>query len=176
MREVTLDTETTGMNRAHNGDPSEGHRIIEIACVEILDGKVTGRHFHAYVNPGIKIDPASTKIHGITQDFLKNKPRFRDIVGPLLEFIGDAEIIIHNAPFDTAFLDKEFSLLPKKLKPKRDYIVTDTLEMARDLFPGEDNKLDSLAGRLKIGLHREVRHNALIDAQILARVYLMMLS
>lgn len=176
MRLVALDTETTGMNRSHNGEVSDGHRIIEIGCVEILDGAITNRRFHKYIKPGrAKIDPKATEIHGISRASLKGKPSFKQIVKELLEFIDGATLIIHNAPFDISFLDKEFKLLDKSLQPNGvKFIVIDTLLIAREMFPGYSNTLDSLSKYFDIGLSRNGKHGALLDAEILARIYIMM--
>lgn len=173
MRQIALDTETTGMNkiRGNNGAlVAVGHRIIEIACVEILDGVITGSTFHTYINPQRKIDKQATAVHGITDDMVKNAPKFKDIATALLEFIGDSNIIIHNAPFDLAFLDKEFNMLPKKKQPTNKYTVIDTLKIARWLFPGQHNTLEGLCHRFNIA--NKVEHSALLDAVMLAHLYL----
>lgn len=175
MREITLDTETTGFNKKKGCRVEKGHRIIEIACVEIINGIITGNFFHRYVNPQRKIDSKAIRIHGITDKKVKGMPLFRDIVIDLLEFLGDSNIIIHNASFDVAFLDQEFKLLPGNVQPQgMTFHVTDSLEMARERFPGENNSLNGLAERLHIGITRDGFHNALIDAQMLARIYLSM--
>lgn len=174
MRLIALDTETTGMNkkRMAMADVAVGHRIIEIGAVEIRDGRITGRQFHRYIEPGCEVDVAATKIHGLTNEFLEGKPKFEDIVEELLDFIGDDEVIIHNAAFDIAFLDKEFKLLNRRLQPSgKTFIVTDTLSLARSMFPGQDNTLNGLGDRY--GIEGRTRHGALIDAIILAKIYLM---
>ena len=174
VRLIALDTETTGMNKRERtmAELCRGHRIIEIACVEIVDGELTGKQFHRYLNPKCKVDPKATKIHGIDDKFLKGKPVFKDIVDDLLEFIGDSQILIHNASFDTAFLDKEFGLLRKGKQPTRTFKIIDTLQMARELFPGSINTLEGLCHRY--GIPGRSEHGALIDAIILAKVYLEM--
>lgn len=174
MRKIVLDTETTGLNRSHNGSVCKGHRIIEIGCIEILDGIITGEKFHAFVKPDCSISPKALEIHGITDQFLESKPKFEDVVESFLKFIGTSYLVIHNAPFDVAFLDQEFTLLHEKQQPKLVFTVIDTLKIARKCFPGGDNTLDALAKRYGIGLERRNKHGALLDAEMLARVYLMM--
>lgn len=170
MREIVLDTETTGMCRKSK-DPSKNHGIIEIACVELINREPSGNHFHAYVNPSpIQIDDKATKIHGIKQDFLEDKPSFDEIACELLEFIGDSPIIIHNAPFDISFLDREFSKLKKTNQPQRNFLYTDTLEISRNIFPYERNDLNTLARKFDVNINRD-KHGALTDCEILARVY-----
>lgn len=173
MRLVALDTETTGLN--FKGDICKGHRIIEIACIEIVDGRVTGRQFHHLINPGMPICKNASKIHGITDDEVKDKPTFKRIVKKLLDFIGSSTIIIHNAPFDIAFLDQEFNLLSKKDRPNRIFNYIDTLPMTRNRFPGEDNTLDALARRFGLLTDGKQRvHGALTDAKLLAEIYLLL--
>jgi len=169
MRYIVLDTETTGL------EPSEGHRIIEIGCVELINRKITGKHFHRYLNPQRNIDEGALAVHGITQDFLQNKPIFADIVDELIAFIRDAILIIHNAPFDTAFINHEFNLTKKSWKPLASYCqIIDTLALARQLHAGQRNSLDALCKRYTIdNSHREL-HGALLDAHLLAKVYLAM--
>lgn len=176
MRQVALDTETTGMNKVdHAGLLVAGHRIIEIGCAEIIDGKVTGRQFHTYVNPEQKVDKRATKIHGITTKFLKDKPKFKEIVSDFLDFLGDSELIIHNAPFDIAFLDKEFHMIGKKLQPHgKVFRVFDTLQTAREMFPNQPNTLEALCRRYEVA--HTVEHSALLDAIMLAKVYLKLSS
>ena len=173
-RQIVLDTETTGLTRrGHGGKVCDGHRIIEIACVELIDRKVTGRQFHRYVNPGCKIDPRAVKVHGITDEFLEGKPSFDYVVGDFLDFVGDGELIIHNAPFDVAFLDQEFTLLEERQQPiGRRFRVLDTLAMARWMFPGVSNTLQALCVRYEVA--STVTHGALLDALMLAHVYLRM--
>lgn len=172
MREIVLDTETTGLNR--RGDVSKGHRVIEIGCVEIDNGVVTGREFHSYLNPGRKIDKKAVAIHGIKDGDVKNKPVFGDVVDEFLSFIGDGVLIIHNAPFDIAFLNQEFSLLsPQKRPYGRIFRFIDTLPLTRKLFPGCDNRLDALISRLGIDTER-IMHGALLDAQCLSKVWVLL--
>jgi DNA polymerase III subunit epsilon len=168
-RLVALDTETTGLV------PSEGHRIIEIGCVEIVDCQLTGRVFHTYLKPDIVIEPSAIEIHGITNEMLKDKPRFEEIVDEFLAFIKDAELIIHNAAFDTVFFNHELSLL----KPPRAGIenfcrIFDTLTLARSKHPGKDNTFDELCKRYKIEFSETEKHTALHDADKLAHLYLSM--
>lgn len=172
MRQVVLDTETTGL------EVEQGHRVIEIGCVELVNRRLTGRTFHHYLNPEREIDEAALKVHGITQAWLADKPRFADIAQDLLEFVRGAELIIHNAAFDLEFLEAELAGLPAKARLGMDSklgevcTVLDTLPLARTQFPGQRNSLDALCKRLGIdGSAREL-HGALLDAQLLAEVYL----
>src|SRR5476649_1095781 len=166
MRQIILDTETTGL------DPKLGHRVIEIAAVEIIDRRPTGNHFHRYVNPGRASEEGALEVHGLTEEFLRDKPKFGDIAKEFLEFLGGAELIIHNAAFDCAFLDAELGLLD--LKPIAGYCphVIDTLRMARDLHPGKKNNLNALCDRYQIDNSTRTLHGALLDANLLAEVYL----
>ena len=168
MRQIFLDTETTGL------DPALGHRIIEIAAVEIVNRRFSDRHFHQYVNPGRDIDAGALEVHGITSEFLADKPKFRDVAKDMLEFIEGAELIIHNAPFDVAFLNHELALL--ELQALNIYCpnVTDTLKMAKGLHPGKRNSLDALCERYQIDNSARALHGALLDARLLAEVYLSM--
>lgn len=168
MRQIILDTETTGL------DPALGHRIIEIAAVEIVNRRFTDKHYHQYVNPEREIDPGALEVHGITVEFLADKPKFREVAKEMLEFIEGAELIIHNAPFDVAFLDHELALL--ELQSLRNYCpqVTDTLKMAKGLHPGKRNSLDALCERYQIDNSSRSLHGALLDARLLAEVYLSM--
>jgi DNA polymerase-3 subunit epsilon len=168
MRQIVLDTETTGL------EASMGHRVIEIAGVEIVNRRLTRRHFHKYLNPERDIEFGALQVHGLTLEFLQDKPRFREIASELLDFVGDAELIIHNAPFDVAFLDRELALAG--LKPILGYcpVVTDTLRMARDLHPGKRNSLDALCERYQVDNSARTLHGALLDAELLAEVYLAM--
>ncbi len=170
MRQIVLDTETTGL------EPEEGHRVIEIGGVEIVDRQFTGKSFHEYVNPGRRIDQGALEVHGITEAFLSDKPPFTEIAQALVGFIKGAELIIHNAPFDTAFLNKELSLLPKEqhLCVADLCTVTDSLALARRKFPGQKNDLDALCRRLHVDNTARQNHGALLDAEILAEVYLAM--
>ena len=168
MRQVILDTETTGL------DPALGHRIIEIAAVEIVNRRFTDKHYHQYVNPERDIDAGAMEVHGITAEFLADKPKFREVVKEMIEFIEGAELIIHNAPFDVAFLNHEFALL--ELQPLGHYcpLVTDTLKMAKGLHPGKRNSLDALCERYQVDNSARSLHGALLDARLLAEVYLSM--
>ena len=168
MRQIILDTETTGL------DPALGHRIIEIAAVEIVNRRFTDRQYHQYVNPERDIDAGALEVHGITTDFLSDKPRFRDVAKDMIGFIEGAELIIHNAPFDLAFLDHELALL--ELEPIKTYcpLVTDTLKMAKVLHPGKRNSLDALCERYQIDNSARSLHGAVLDARLLAEVYLSM--
>jgi DNA polymerase-3 subunit epsilon len=168
MRQIILDTETTGL------DPALGHRIIEIAAVEINNRRFTNKHYHQYVNPEREIEAGALEVHGITAEFLADKPKFREVTKDMLGFIEGAELIIHNAPFDVAFLDHELALL--QLPPLRHYcpLVTDTLKMAKGLHPGKRNSLDALCERYQIDNSARSLHGALLDARLLAEVYLSM--
>ncbi|MDP2903904.1 MAG: DNA polymerase III subunit epsilon [Methylovulum sp.] len=168
-RIVVLDTETTGLN------PQEGHRIIEIGCVEMLNRRLTGNRFHVYINPDKIIDDGAIAVHGITNKFLEDKSRFKDIFADFIAFIQGAELVIHNAPFDIGFINHEFSQLENFGKTVADYCaVFDTLGFARKKHPGQRNSLDALCKRYGIdNSHRDL-HGALLDAQILADVFLLM--
>ena len=168
MRQIVLDTETTGL------EVGMGHRVIEIAGVEIVNRRLTGRHFHRYLNPDRDIEGGALQVHGLTLDFLQDKPRFRDICPEFLDFVQGAELIIHNAAFDVAFLDSELSLAQLQLIASYCPNVTDTLRMARDLHPGKRNGLDALCERYLIDNSARTLHGALLDAQLLAEVYLAM--
>lgn len=169
MRQIVLDTETTGLETA------EGHRIIEIGCYELCYRRATGRTFHYYLNPDRQVDPGAIEIHGITNEFLADKPRFHGIVAELIEFIRDAELIIHNAPFDVGFLDYELARLGSSWGRLADYCqITDTLALARERHPGQRNSLDALCARYTIDNSKRSVHGALLDAQLLAEVYLAM--
>lgn len=173
-RQVILDTETTGMNQGA-GPVYLGHRIIEIGCVEVIDRRLTGRHYHEYINPQQIIDDDAIKVHGITNEFVADKPTFAQISSSFIEFIAGAEVVAHNASFDVSFMDHEFSLLKPKGPVTADICgVLDTLAVAKFLHPGQKNNLDALCKRYFIdNTHREL-HGALLDAEILAEVYLMM--
>ena len=168
MRQIILDTETTGL------DPALGHRIIEIAGVELVNRRLTGNHFHRYVNPERESEDGALQVHGLTTEFLRDKPRFCEVAEEFLNYVAGAELIIHNALFDIAFLDHELGLLRKK--PIRDCCpgVVDTLRMARDIYPGKKNSLDALCERYQIDNSARTLHGALLDAQLLAEVYLAM--
>lgn len=169
MRQIILDTETTGL------EPSQGHRIIEIGCVELVNRQLTGNHYHQYINPDREVEEGAIEVHGISNEFLADKPLFADIVDDFIDFIKGAELIIHNAPFDVGFINHEFKLLGSHY-PVVDSICTvlDTLAMARHKHPGQKNSLDALCKRYEVdNAHREL-HGALLDAEILADVYLRM--
>jgi DNA polymerase-3 subunit epsilon len=170
MRQIVLDTETTGL------EPALGHRIIEIGCVEMLNRRCTGRHFHQYLNPGRDIEAAAQAVHGISTAQLADKPRFQEIASAFIEFVGASELIIHNAPFDIAFLDAEFARLelPAPVRMRERCTVLDTLALARELHPGQRNNLDALCRRYGVDNSRRELHGALLDARILADVYLAM--
>lgn len=166
-RQIILDTETTGISIA------EGHRIIEIGCVEMIDRKLTGNHFHVYLNPGRLVEQGAMDVHGITNEFLEDKPVFAQVAEDFLNFIRGAELVIHNAPFDVGFLDMEMSLLSPSPGTLADYAtVFDTLAFARTKYPGQRNSLDALCRRYDIDNAHRVLHGALLDAEILADVYL----
>lgn len=169
LRQIVLDTETTGL------EPANGHRIIEIGCVEIVNRRLTGNHFHQYLQPDREIDPAAAEVHGITEEFLRDKPRFADIAEDFLAFVRGAELIIHNAAFDTAFINHELGLWDSA-HPRLEMLctVTDTLSMARKMHPGQKNSLDALCKRYSIDNSQRTLHGALLDAEILADVYLAM--
>ena len=168
MRQVILDTETTGLN------PATGDRIIEIGCVEMVGRRLTDRTFHYYINPERDIDAGAFAVHGLSREFLSDKPVFGNIVEQLIEFVDGAEIVIHNAAFDLGFLDNEFALL--KRPPFRSLAskITDTLLEARQMFPGKRNSLDALCERFSISNQHRNLHGALLDAQLLAEVYVAM--
>lgn len=166
-RQVVLDTETTGI------EPKE-HRIIEIGCVELINRQYTGRHFHQYINPTRAVDEGAFKVHGISDAFLADKPQFKEIFPALLQFIEGAELVIHNAPFDVGFLNTEFARLGSSKSIDAICTVLDTLDMAREKHPGQRNSLDALCKRYDIDNSKRALHGALLDAQILAEVYLAM--
>ena len=169
MRQVVLDTETTGI------EPKQGHRIIEIGCVELLNRRLTGNNYHQYIKPEREIDEGAIEVHGITNEFLADKPIFSDIMSSFINYIQGAELIIHNAPFDVGFLNHEFKLNRASVK-NIDSIckVTDTLQMARKMHPGQRNSLDALTKRYHIEHFNRDLHGALLDSEILAQVYLAM--
>ncbi|BCX88204.1 DNA polymerase III subunit epsilon [Methylomarinovum tepidoasis] len=169
MRQIVLDTETTGL------DPAQGHRIIEIGCVELVDRRLTDNRYHVYLNPEREIDQGAVDVHGIDNAFLADKPRFADIVDDFLAFVKDSEVIIHNAPFDVGFINAELARLGSDYGRLEDYCtIFDTLTLARRKHPGQRNSLDALCKRYQIdNSHREL-HGALLDAEILAAVYLAM--
>ena len=168
MRQIFLDTETTGLEH------KLGHRIIEIGCVEMKNRRLTRQHLHYYLNPDRDIDEGALSVHGITIDFLQDKPRFSDIAAEFLDFIQGAELIIHNASFDIGFLNAELAMIDKSPIETVCHSVLDTLSMARELYPGKKNNLDALCERYSIDNTRRTLHGALLDAEILAEVYLAM--
>ena len=169
MRQIFLDTETTGL------EVSQGHRIIEIGCVELVNRRLTGRHYHQYVNPQRDIDSGAIEVHGITLEFLADKPVFGRVADAFLEFVGDAELIIHNAPFDVGFLDSELQRSRAGYAGIQSHCrIVDTLQMARHRHPGQRNNLDVLCSRYHVDNSSRDLHGALLDAEILADVYLAM--
>jgi len=169
MRQIVLDTETTGL------ETSQDHRIIEIGCVEMINRKLTGRHYHQYINPQRKVDEGAMEVHGITDQFLEDKPTYDAIVEEFMAFIKGAELVIHNAPFDISFLNHEASKLPGSTKSiESGCKVIDTLALARQKHPGQKNNLDALCKRYGVDNSQRDLHGALLDAEILADVYLLM--
>ncbi|MEI7516512.1 MAG: DNA polymerase III subunit epsilon [Betaproteobacteria bacterium] len=168
MRQIFLDTETTGLY------PDQGDRVIEIGCVELFNRKLTGKTLHLYLNPDRDSHEEALRIHGITTEFLRDKPRFATVADEFLDFVSDAELIIHNAPFDLGFLNKELSMLGRP--PLKDFVsgVLDTLVMAKEMFPGKRNSLDALCSRLEVDNSGRSLHGALLDAELLADVYINM--
>lgn len=169
-RYVVLDTETTGM------PVTDGHRIIEIGCVEVIERRLTGRHYHVYIQPDREVDEGAVAVHGITDEYLKDKPRFKDVADEFYEFIKGAELVIHNAPFDVGFIENEYALLGQiEHSNITDYCtVLDTLVMARERHPGQRNTLDALCSRYHVDNSQRELHGALLDAEILADVFLRM--
>ena len=169
MRQIVLDTETTGLSTA------QGHRIIEIGCLELIDRRLTGREYHRFLNPDRDIDEGAERVHGISRGDLETQPRFHEIVAEFLEFVGGAELVIHNAPFDVGFIEHELVLM-KHPQPKIDEHATilDTLTLARKLHPGQRNSLDALCKRYEVDSSKRDVHGALIDSELLAGVYLAM--
>lgn len=168
MRQIFLDTETTGL------DPAQGHRIIEIAGVELVNRRLTNRHFHVYLNPDREIDAGAQEVHGITLEFLQDKPRFPEIVKEMLTFVDGAELVIHNAPFDIGFLNNELGILGLPIIQTVCSGVVDTLRMAKDMRPGQRNNLDALCRHFGVDNSGRTLHGALLDAELLADVYLAM--
>lgn len=169
LRQIVLDTETTGLK------PEEGHRIIEIGCVELLNRRITRKQFHVYLNPQRLIDADAMRVHGISNEFLQDKPLFADVVNHFMEFIHGAEVLIHNAPFDVGFLNHELALLGDSFdKLEASCRIFDTLAFAKNKHPGQRNSLDALCKRYNIDNSQRELHGALLDAQILAEVYLQM--
>lgn len=169
MRQIVLDTETTGL------EPAQGHRIIEVGCVELVNRRLTGNDLHLFIHPEREIDAGAIEVHGITLDFLADKPRFREIAQTLADYLSGAELIIHNAPFDLAFLNREFKRCDAAhVALETRQAVIDTLVEARNLYPGQRNSLDALCKRFEIDNSDRELHGALLDAQLLADVYLSM--
>ncbi|MGE3773700.1 MAG: DNA polymerase III subunit epsilon [Gammaproteobacteria bacterium] len=169
MRQIILDTETTGLA------PEEGHRVIEIGCIELKNRRLTGRHFHYYLNPEREIDAGAAEVHGLTLDKLREAPRFADVVADFVEFVRGAELVIHNAAFDVGFIDAELARLGSAWGRLEDYChVFDTLKLARELHPGQRNSLDALCKRYDVDNDHRTLHGALLDAELLADVYLAM--
>ncbi len=171
MRQIILDTETTGL------EPAEGHRIIEIGCVELINRRLTDNRYQVYINPEREIDAGAIEVHGITNEQLAEKPKFADVAQDFLEFVKGAELIIHNAPFDVGFINHELARMTKGKTPPRieDFCsVVDTLKLARGMHPGQKNDLDSLCRRYSVDNSHRTLHGALLDAEILADVYLAM--
>jgi len=168
MRQIVLDTETTGLNHA------TGDRLIEIGCVELVNRRLTGRNLHFYINPERDVPEDAVAIHGLTGEFLADKPKFAEVMHEIREYVRDAELIIHNAAFDMGFLEMEFKL--HSLPPFREHVagVIDTLREARQMFPGKRNSLDALCDRLGVSNAHRTLHGALLDAELLAEVYLAM--
>lgn len=167
-RQIILDTETTGLN------PKLGNRIIEIGCVELIDRKLTGNNFHCYINPGRDSEDGALAVHGLTTEFLCDKPKFEEIINEFIGYIGGAEIVIHNAPFDVGFLNAEFSRLNYSAFGEYVATVTDTLVQAKELHPGKRNSLDALCDRYDVSNSHRKLHGALLDAELLADVFLAM--
>jgi DNA polymerase III subunit epsilon len=168
MRQVVLDTETTGL------EPSEGHRIIEIGCLEMIERRITNRSFHVYLNPDREVEGGALQVHGITNEFLADKPRFVDVAGDFIDFIRGAELVIHNASFDVGFLDAELARLDEPMQVAEHASVLDTLKLARELHPGQRVSLDALCKRYEVDNSGRDLHGALLDAELLAEVYLAM--
>jgi DNA polymerase-3 subunit epsilon len=169
VRQIVLDTETTGL------EPELGHRIIEIGAVEIVGRRLTGRHFHEYVDPERDIDEGAVEVHGLTREFLSDKPRFAEVAAAFVDFVRGAEVVIHNAPFDAAFLDHEFAMLDQSPGKLADLCeITDSLVVARRRHPGQKNSLDALCRRYAVDNSERDLHGALLDAELLADVFLLM--
>jgi len=172
-RQIVLDTETTGMNMI--GVHYEGHRIIEIGAVEVVNRRLTGNNFHIYLRPDRLVDPEAFGVHGIADEFLADKPTFAEIADEFLDYIRGAELVIHNASFDIGFMDYEFSMLKRGIEKTETFCrITDSLAMARKMFPGKRNSLDALCSRYEIDNSKRTLHGALLDSEILAEVFLAM--
>ncbi len=168
MRQIVLDTETTGI------DPNDGHRIIEIGCVELVERQLTGRNYHVYINPEREVEAEAITVHGITNEFLKDKPKFAEVANDFFEFIKGAELVIHNAAFDVGFMDAEFARLKPVRKTADHCGIVDSLAIARKKHPGQKNNLDALCKRYGVDNSNRDLHGALLDAEILADVYLLL--
>ncbi|MDT8449264.1 MAG: DNA polymerase III subunit epsilon [Wenzhouxiangellaceae bacterium] len=168
MRQVVLDTETTGL------EPGDGHRIIEVGCLELIDRRLTGRQFQRYLNPERSVEVGALEVHGLDDEFLADQPKFAEVADELVAFIRDSELVIHNAPFDVGFLDAELARLPEPVRVTDVAQVLDTLELARELHPGQRNSLDALCRRYEVDNSNRTLHGALLDSELLAEVYLMM--
>ena len=168
MRQIILDTETTGL------EPEQGHRVVELACVEILNRQVTKNHLHLYLNPDRDSDPEALQVHGLTTEFLSDKPRFADVAQQLVDFVQDAEVIIHNAAFDVKFLNAELRRAKRPPFTELCAQVTDSLMVAREMFPGKRNNLDALCERFGISNAHRTLHGALLDSELLGEVWLAM--
>lgn len=169
MRQIVMDTETTGL------EPSQGHRIIEIGCVELVNRRLTGRHYHQYINPQREVDQGAIEVHGITNEFLADKPVYSQVIDEFMDYVKGAQLVIHNAPFDVGFLNHEDKLLGGKYGPITDHCsVFDTLVLARQKHPGQRNSLDALCKRYGVDNSQRDLHGALLDSEILADVYLLM--
>ncbi|MFW5926789.1 MAG: DNA polymerase III subunit epsilon [Wenzhouxiangella sp.] len=168
MRQIVLDTETTGL------EPEEGHRIIEIGCLEMIERRLTGRDFHVYINPERSVESGALEVHGITNEFLSDKPRFVDVADDFIEFIREGELIIHNASFDVGFLNAELARLKEPTRVEEHAAILDTLALARELHPGQRVSLDALCKRYEVDNSGRDLHGALLDAELLAEVYLAM--
>jgi len=164
MRQIVLDTETTGL------EPEEGHRVIEIGCLELLDRQLTGRQFHKYINPERSVEEGALEVHGLSDDFLADQPRFAEVAEEFVEFIRGAELIIHNAAFDVGFLDSELARVEPAKRIADLAQVLDTLELARELHPGQRNSLDALCKRYEVDNSNRTLHGALLDSELLADV------
>lgn len=171
MRQIVLDTETTGFYANHPDNPD---RMVEVGCVELINRKLTGRHLHFYLNPGRDSDEGALRVHGLTAQFLSDKPKFQEIAQLLLDFVAGAQIIIHNAPFDLSFLDMELARTGRGTFKTHVESVLDTLVMAKEMFPGKRNSLDALCDRLEVDNSGRTLHGALLDAELLADVYINM--
>ena len=168
MRQIILDTETTGL------EPEDGHRIIEVGCLELIDRQLSGRQFHRYINPERSVESGALTVHGLSDDFLSDKPLFAEIADDFIDFIRDAELLIHNAAFDVGFLDSELARLEGAPRVAEVARIQDTLTLARELHPGQRNSLDALCRRYQVDNSNRTLHGALLDSELLAEVYLMM--